>query len=242
MKCYFFLTMKERCRTAARRTACLFAFTKGDRRAMILLLVLLAGMVVLRASAVMKPARMWLASPQEASMVQEIQSSGKVQNTKNISNAGNMRDTSSRSARYTPPAYMQKRKFSVDLNVADTFDLQEIRGIGPVYARRIVAHREKLGGFVQVEQLREVWGIDSLTYARMLPSVYIASPVLRKINLNQADIKTLRNHPYLDYYQAKEIYLHRMRHGDFRSVDEVRDVNLMDAGTFARVAPYLCVE
>lgn len=234
MKPYFFLTVKERCRTAARRTACLFAFTRGDRRAMSLLLILLAGMVALRASAVVKPAKMWLASPEETEILAQLpQTEERVHAS---------RDTVSRSARYTPPAYMQKRKFSVDLNVADTFDLQEIRGIGSVYAKRIVAHREKLGGFVHVEQLREVWGIDSLTYSRMLPSVYIASPVLRKINLNQADIKTLRNHPYLDYYQAKEIYLHRMKKGDFRSVEEVRDVNLMDAETFARVAPYLCVD
>lgn len=234
MKPYFFLTVKERCRTAARRTACLFAFTRGDRRAMSLLLILLAGMVALRASAVVKPAKMWLASPEETAILAQLPQ------TEEHVHAS--RDTVSRSARYTPPAYMQKRKFSVDLNVADTFDLQEIRGIGSVYAKRIVAHREKLGGFVHVEQLREVWGIDSLTYSRMLPSVYVASPVLRKINLNQADIKTLRNHPYLDYYQAKEIYLHRMKKGDFRSVEEVRDVNLMDAETFARVAPYLCVD
>ena len=235
MKPYFFLTVKERCRTAARRTACLFAFTRGDRRAMSLLLILLAGMVALRASAVVKPAKMWLASPEETEILAQLP-----QTEERVHAAS--RDTVSRSARYIPPAYMQKRKFSVDLNVADTFDLQEIRGIGSVYAKRIVAHREKLGGFVHVEQLREVWGIDSLTYSRMLPSVYIASPVLRKINLNQADIKTLRNHPYLDYYQAKEIYLHRMKKGDFRSVEEVRDVNLMDAETFARVAPYLCVD
>lgn len=235
MKPYFFLTVKERCRTAARRTACLFAFTRGDRRAMSLLLILLAGMVALRASAVVKPAKMWLASPEETAILAQLP-----QTEERVHAAS--RDTVSRSARYTPPAYMQKRKFSVDLNVADTFDLQEIRGIGSVYAKRIVAHREKLGGFVHVEQLREVWGIDSLTYSRMLPSVYVASPVLRKINLNQADIKTLRNHPYLDYYQAKEIYLHRMKKGDFRSVEEVRDVNLMDAETFARVAPYLCVD
>ncbi|MDE7102529.1 MAG: helix-hairpin-helix domain-containing protein [Bacteroidales bacterium] len=234
MKCYFFLSMKEKCRTAARRTACLFAFTKGDRRAMSLLLILLAGTVVLRASAVVKPAKMWWASAEETEILAQL--------PQNEERALPQRDTASRSARYTPPSYMQKKKFSVDLNVADTFDLQEIRGIGSVYAKRIVAHREKLGGFVHVEQLREVWGIDSLTYSRMLPSVYIASPVLRKINLNQADIKTLKNHPYLDYYQAKEIYLHRMRYGDFRSVDEVRDVNLMDAETFARVKPYLCVE
>ena len=201
---------------------------------MSLLLILLAGTVVLRASAVVKPAKMWWASAEETEILAQLPQA------ENPAHAN--RDTVSRSARYTPPAYMQKRKFSVDLNVADTFDLQEIRGIGSVYAKRIVAHREKLGGFVHVEQLREVWGIDSLTYSRMLPSVYIASPVLRKINLNQADIKTLKNHPYLDYYQAKEIYLHRMRYGDFRSVDEVRDVNLMDAETFARVKPYLSVE
>ena len=144
--------------------------------------------------------------------------------------------------RYTPPSYMVKRKFRVDLNKADTFDLQELRGIGSVYSKRIIAYREKLGEFVHPRQLREVWGIDSLLYQRIAPSVYIENPQLRKLKVNQADLYTLKSHPYLDYYQAKEIYLHRLKYGPFSDIEQIRQVNLMDSGTFSRLYPYLSIE
>lgn len=145
-------------------------------------------------------------------------------------------------SRYTPPAYMVKRKFRVDLNKADTLDLQELRGIGSVYSKRIIAYREKLGGFVHPRQLREVWGIDSLLYQRIAPSVYVKNPQLRKLKVNQADLYTLKSHPYLDYYQAKEIYLHRLKYGPFSDIEQIRQVNLMDSGTFSRLYPYLSIE
>ena len=137
---------------------------------------------------------------------------------------------------------MVKKKALFDLNTADTFDLQEIRGIGTVYARRIVNYRNKLGGFVDVGQLREVWGIDSLLLEKISPSVYVRQGIFRKIPLNSADIRLLKQHPYLDYYQAKEIYLHRQKYGAFTSLLQVREVNLMDSGTFERILPYLSLE
>ena len=241
-----FLT--EQCakaKTALLRFGCLFAFTKRDRRVISILLVLLASTLVLRAWNVFRPVKDYLPAPQEQEALALIGATGsktgkgKGHAPRNPA-ARNSADSSfSRKSRYVPPAYMKKRQFRVDLNKADTFDLQEIRGIGPVYARRIVKHRERLGGFARLEQLREVWGIDSLLYLRMLPSVYLEAPVYRKIDLNKADIRTLRNHPYLDYYQAKEIYLHRRNYGPFSDISQLRHVNLIDSGTYSRLEPYL---
>ena len=44
----------------------------------------------------------------------------------------------------------------VELNSADTLELDKIRGIGPAFARRIVKYRERIGGFYKKEQLMEV--------------------------------------------------------------------------------------
>lgn len=151
-------------------------------------------------------------------------------------------DSTQPKKRYIPPRYMVKKTFTVDLNVADTFDLQEIHGIGPTFAKRIVKYRETLGGFINIEQLHEVWGIDSSLFERIRKHVYIKGTHLQKININAANLTTLKKHPYLDYYQAKEIFMYRQKHGLFESVNAIMKLSLMDSGTFSRVAPYLYVK
>ena len=66
------------------------------------------------------------------------------------------RDTGSRYAVTSPSPTRQP--LTVELNGADTTTLQLLHGIGPVFARRIVRYRERLGGFTSTEQLLEVYG------------------------------------------------------------------------------------
>ena len=49
----------------------------------------------------------------------------------------------------------------IDINAADTEELQRLPGIGPVLARRIVDWREENGDFVIVEDLLAVEGIGA---------------------------------------------------------------------------------
>ncbi len=261
----------EETRTRFLRASYFMALTKRDRHAIRFLLVLICITIALRAWGIVRPAKEWgisdLGNPfamdntylgsrfyQEAATHQETRYGNKdalpsrypsgCSTNRQKSTENRQKDTSEfpYRSRYTPPSYMVKREFTVDLNKADTFDLQELRGIGSVYSKRIIAYREKLGGFAHPEQLREVWGIDSVLYQRIAPSVYVKDPKLRKLKVNQADLYTLKKHPYLDYYQAKEIYLHRLKYGPFSTIEQIRNVNLMDSGTFSRLYPYLSVE
>lgn len=139
----------------------------------------------------------------------------------------------------------RKKTFTVDLNLGDTLDFQQLRGIGPAYARRIVAYRERLGGFVDKRQLMEVWGVDSALYDRIAPSLELTSAPgqavrpARPLYINRMDVQELKQHPYLDYYQAKEIVRYRERYGMFKTASDLRKVNLMDAETYRRIAPYV---
>ena len=47
----------------------------------------------------------------------------------------------------------------MELNTADTATLKKIPGIGSYYARKIVAYREALGGFVSKSQVTEIDGL-----------------------------------------------------------------------------------
>lgn len=55
----------------------------------------------------------------------------------------------------------------LDINRADAADLQALPGIGPVLARRIVAHREAHGPFRDPADLLHVSGLGATRFARL---------------------------------------------------------------------------
>lgn len=55
----------------------------------------------------------------------------------------------------------------LDLNSATAAELEELPGVGPVLAGRIVAHRDEHGPFADAAQLREVSGIGEATWASL---------------------------------------------------------------------------
>lgn len=57
----------------------------------------------------------------------------------------------------------------LNLNQATVEQLDELPGIGPALAGRIVAWRDENGPFQQIEQLRKVKGIGERTLARLRP-------------------------------------------------------------------------
>ncbi len=102
----------------------------------------------------------------------------------------------------------------VDLNTVDSTTLVELPQIGGYTAMRIIAFRDKLGGFIDKEQLRDVKGMDAERFAIIEPYINISDENdLRKIDVNRDDFKTLVNHPYLNYEQVKRIVNQRERRG-----------------------------
>jgi competence protein ComEA len=61
----------------------------------------------------------------------------------------------------------------VSLNQADATELEDLPGVGPVLADRIVAHREANGPFGTVEDLLEVPGIGEAKLAAMRDSIAV---------------------------------------------------------------------
>lgn len=137
------------------------------------------------------------------------------------------------------PLYPSKKKLTFDLNKADTIDLEQLYGIGPTLARRIVRYRERLGGFYSIEQLKEVYGLDVQLVERLSSQLTLSDTPLRTLNPNTATLNELKQHPYLDYYQAKAIVTFRQQGGKFHSSSDLLKIGLLDEATIRKIEPYL---
>jgi competence ComEA-like helix-hairpin-helix protein len=148
-----------------------------------------------------------------------------------------LRDTIRHSPRQQ--AYTKKVLQVFDVNTADTLQLQKIHGIGPAFARRIAAYRERLGGFYDIKQLKEVYGIDSLKYEEIKAQIRVEAGGLKFIHINTASFDDLKNHPYLKYKQVSAIIQYRKQHGKYSSFADLKKVAILTTETVDNLAPYL---
>ncbi len=135
----------------------------------------------------------------------------------------------------------EKELGPIDLNTADTVALRQIKGIGSFTAKEIVAYREKLGGFYSLDQLRELYFADSLWMKKMRPQFFLGSSGYNYININEANLEEMKEHPYISYYLARNIVEFRERIGLFKKTEELANIELVDDVLFRKLAPYLKV-
>ncbi len=105
----------------------------------------------------------------------------------------------------------------VDLNEADTTELKKIPGIGSGIARMIVAYRNRLGGFYDTAQLKEVDYVNE----DMLKWFKLENASIHRINANKAGLDKLRSHPYMNFYKAKVIMEYRRKKGKLKSLSQL---------------------
>lgn len=129
--------------------------------------------------------------------------------------------------------------FRVDLNKADTTELKELNGIGSFYARKIVEHREKLGGYYNIGQLLELWKMTPETIDKFAYQIVIDLSSIKKINVNVATAQELAAHPYIRFDLASRIVLQREQAGNFENLESLVGSGLLDGELSLKLAPYL---
>lgn len=127
----------------------------------------------------------------------------------------------------------------IELNIADSAKLTELKGIGPSFARRIITYRNHLGGFVKKEQLLEVFGLDSERYAGLKSQVSVNALHIKKIHINSVNFDGLKYFPYLTYKQMNAIIQFREQHGDYESLADLGNIVIMDKPTLKKIKPYI---
>ena len=68
----------------------------------------------------------------------------------------------------------------VNINTATGAELQNLPGVGPAIAGRILVYRTDHGPFMSVDQLRKVKGIGTTKLQRLRPHITLSTPMQRK--------------------------------------------------------------
>lgn len=157
------------------------------------------------------------------------------------------RDSVRMAADSVPRYVSHKRDTILNLRTADTTELKMIKGIGSYRAKQIIRYREQLGGFVSVEQLREVKALqpllkDSLSTDSLLSHFFIDSVRVVPLKVNSMRVEQLQRHPYLSFEQARAIYELRRRKIHLKHLDQLRTLDCLTEQDIQRLRPYLSFE
>ena len=119
-----------------------------------------------------------------------------------------------------------------------TTELKKIPGIGSGIARLIIGYRQRLGGFYNITQLQEI----HLDTTQLQSWFSIDTRAIHLINLNRSSIERLRNHPYINFYQAKAFVEYRKKKGDLHSLKPFALYEEFSDTDLEKISHYVCFE
>lgn len=201
-----------------------FGYTRRERRSTFILLLIIATILGLR-----------LVLPEENMPVTQIALviSGTSDNSVIIS------DPQETPVRKEKAANSPVKRKLLDINTCDSAALEALPGIGPVLAVRIIKYRKLIGGFVSVEQLREIYGLPVETFTLISSRLIADSPGIRKININKAEYRDLIRHPYFKKEEVAAILKYKELKGRITGINEMIENKLISEEAAGKIGPYL---
>jgi DNA uptake protein ComE-like DNA-binding protein len=97
-----------------------------------------------------------------------------------------------------------------DLNLADSAAFDALPGIGGWFAKKMIEHREALGGYSYKEQLMDIYKFTQEKYMALEDLVTVSDEYVTPYPLWSLPLDSLKSHPYIkDYETARSIVLYR---------------------------------
>lgn len=127
----------------------------------------------------------------------------------------------------------------IEINTATYEQWVSLPGIGKSWAGKIMRFKEKLGGFTQISQVAETFGLPDSVYQIIVPFLDLKETKPSTVPLNTASFDQLNQHPYINAQQAKWIIAYRQQHGNFERVEDLLKIPTLNANWFEKTKPYL---
>jgi DNA uptake protein ComE-like DNA-binding protein len=134
----------------------------------------------------------------------------------------------------------QERKIvTINLNEADSAQLESLPGIGERLSARIIKYRDRLGGFHDVAQLKEVYGLQDSVLVLLATRLFVSpGGLIKKLDVNICSYADFRRHPYMGHAFAKSLVAFRQTHGEIKTVDELYQLVAVKKEEIERMKPY----
>ncbi len=131
----------------------------------------------------------------------------------------------------------------VDLNQADSTQLDALPGIGPKLASRILKYRQILGYYYHVDQLRAVYGMSEENFLRMQPYLTAALPPSpSKGSINTASRWQIQRLAFWDKSSADSLLIARRQLGRFDQWEEVSQLSFVPQRGLEELMIYFVLE
>ena len=145
-------------------------------------------------------------------------------------------------ARYSSAAPSRPIPRQIEINTAMAEEWELLPGIGKVLSKRIIAFREKLGGFSSVEQVAQTYGLPDSVFHLVKPLLVLNktnNPGSGKVNINSASAHIFSQQLQLPAALAKAIVVYRKEYGDFTAVADLKKIPILPDSVYQRIAPLL---
>ncbi|MEZ5037916.1 MAG: helix-hairpin-helix domain-containing protein [Chitinophagales bacterium] len=202
-----------------------WAYTRSERNALVALLAIIFMLIILKNPIINK------ISPDNNNKIDSTKYFtliAQIENAKIDNNSYNTQKTSFSS--FTSNKISDEYT-KIEINSSTAEDFQRLKGIGKVFAERIVKYRDKIGGFSTLEQLKEVYGIHDTVYQKFKSNIYV-KPVSKKqiiitkriIEINSASQDDFESLNGIGKVFAQRIIQFREKLGGFYSKEQLKDV------------------
>lgn len=131
---------------------------------------------------------------------------------------------------------------TINVNRSDSLEWLLLPGIGAKRASSILRFREKLGGFVSIEQVGETYGLPDSVFQKIKTNLEWEPGQVEQLSLNHASEAELKAHPYIGWQWAKLMVAYRNQHGPYRSVDDLLKIHIVKKEWLEKVRPYLAAD
>ncbi len=131
-------------------------------------------------------------------------------------------------------------KMKFNINKADTAQLMILKGIGSILSNRIIKYRDLLGGYSNIDQLNDVYGLKGKSLELLKSAVYIDSLFIpEKIEINFSGWEEMVRHPYINSQLANDILKLRSDKGYLKNIDQLREIPFLNDSILQRIEPYI---
>ncbi|MGB1364061.1 MAG: ComEA family DNA-binding protein [Flavobacteriales bacterium] len=136
-----------------------------------------------------------------------------------------------------PETGRPESRVTLELNMAAAEDLRSLPGVGPVLSQRIVRFRDVLGGFHNIDDLYEVYGLDSSVVDGAKAYVTVDATLVRSFCLDTVSFRSMLKHPRFDVETTKKLM--RARGRGVHTLDVILERSRLDSAVLRKVQPYL---